>query len=161
MKTLLLILMLTAGAASCQTIQEYESFIERWEGRRLTQYRDSEGNLTIGVGHLVTPEQKIVKKISNKTADLLLARDSVKALAIAKKLVPTFDSLPQNAKMVLVSLAFNLGEKGLGKFKKMLAAIGKEDFERAALELKDSKWWDQVGPDRKENHFRLLKSSKI
>jgi lysozyme len=45
----------------------------------------------------------------------------------------------------MINMAFNLGFAGMMKFKKMIAAIEKKDFEQAATEMLNSRWADQVG----------------
>jgi lysozyme len=45
----------------------------------------------------------------------------------------------------LVNMIFNLGAQGVKDFKKMCAAIYRGDWEKAAEEAKDSKWFNQVG----------------
>ena len=47
--------------------------------------------------------------------------------------------------MVLMDMAFNMGVPRLKKFKKMWAAIHKEDYETASKEMLDSRWSKQVG----------------
>jgi len=42
-------------------------------------------------------------------------------------------------------MAFNLGEGKLRKFKKMFAAIGRQDFDLASQEILKSKYAKQVG----------------
>ena len=42
-------------------------------------------------------------------------------------------------------MAYNLGVDGLLKFKKMWKALEKQDYQTAAEEMKDSKWYHQVG----------------
>jgi lysozyme len=42
-------------------------------------------------------------------------------------------------------MAFNLGRSRLGKFKKMIEAVNEGDYEKAAEEMIDSKWYHQVG----------------
>ena len=46
---------------------------------------------------------------------------------------------------VILNMAFNLGLTRLQKFKKMIAALRIRDYETAAIEMKDSKWYNQVG----------------
>lgn len=43
------------------------------------------------------------------------------------------------------NMAFNLGTGGVLKFKKMITALEKKDFDLAAKEMLDSKWAKQVG----------------
>ena len=47
--------------------------------------------------------------------------------------------------MVLVDMSFNLGKPKLMKFKKMIEALQRYDFETAADEMIDSAWYHQVG----------------
>jgi lysozyme len=46
---------------------------------------------------------------------------------------------------VITDMMFNLGYKGLSKFKNMLAALQSEDYVTAAREMLNSKWRTQVG----------------
>jgi GH24 family phage-related lysozyme (muramidase) len=41
---------------------------------------------------------------------------------------------------VIVQMLFNLGTRGVQKFKRFLDAIRAKDYKRAALEMLDSKW---------------------
>jgi lysozyme len=54
-------------------------------------------------------------------------------------------------------MRFNLGGTGFRKFKKMIAAINNNDFMTAALEMKNSKWFDQVGKRAKTLINMMLK----
>jgi GH24 family phage-related lysozyme (muramidase) len=58
---------------------------------------------------------------------------------------------------VLCDLCFNLGIKGLTKFKKFLQAVDDSDYEEAALELKKSKYFTQV-PNRAKRNIKLVLS---
>ena len=46
---------------------------------------------------------------------------------------------------VLINMAFNIGLSGLFKFKKTISAIKGGFYEKAAKEMLDSKWANQVG----------------
>ena len=48
-------------------------------------------------------------------------------------------------KAVIINMMFNLGKSRLRGFKKMIAAIQANDFELAADEMMDSRWYNQVG----------------
>lgn len=48
-------------------------------------------------------------------------------------------------KSVLIDMTYNMGWSTLSKFKKMLAAIARGDWEEAAAQMKDSSWYRQVG----------------
>ena len=157
MKTLLILACLTLNVSG-QVIQEYESFIKKSEGCKLTVYRDSRGFPMIGYGFRLPSD--FPKKISQKTANMLLARETVKALAGAKKIVPSFDSQPKNIKLVLVDLSYNLGASGLSKFVKMLDACNDREYGLMAVELQNSLWYDQVG-DRGPRNVKIVRNCGI
>ncbi len=66
------------------------------------------------------------------------------AIADAKSVVKSFDSLSDVRKRVVTDMVFNLGKTKFRKFAKMLAAIEDKKFDDAAKEMKDSKWCEQV-----------------
>ena len=63
----------------------------------------------------------------------------------------SFDRLPYAVQCVLVVMTFQLGYK-IGNFKLMKAALAKNppDFKKAAAEMKNSDWWKDSQPDRRE-----------
>ena len=46
---------------------------------------------------------------------------------------------------VLVEMIFNMGVANVLKFKHMLKALAEKDYKRAAEEMLDSRWAEQVG----------------
>lgn len=109
------------------------------EGRKKRLYTDSKGKVTIGIGRNLTD-----CGISDDEMALMFENDIKRAVAIAQSIVPSFDQLTEARKYVLCNMAFNLGP-GLRAFEKMLAAVNSEDWERAADEMRDSKWDPEVG----------------
>jgi lysozyme len=132
-------------AVNCFAAPDYYNFIKSSEGIKYSIYKDSRGNKTVGVGHLMLPTDKIKASYSEKEVRAFFDKDLGAALIIARKHFPNFDSLSDDAKEIVVSLAFNLGSGGLSKFKKFKAAIANKDFTRAAKELRESNWYSQVG----------------
>jgi lysozyme len=63
------------------------------------------------------------------------------------RLLPEFDELPTEVKLIFANMMFNLGASRLGGFKRMLAAVEKGDWSSAADEMVDSRWHRQV-PER-------------
>ena len=53
---------------------------------------------------------------------------------------------PEDIKRVLANMCFNLGITRLLKFKNFLAAMENNDWDKAAVEMLDSRWAIQVGP---------------
>lgn len=58
---------------------------------------------------------------------------------------PWFKNMPDQVQEVLVNMCYNLGINRLKLFKKALAAFSKRDWQAAAVEMKDSRWFGQVG----------------
>jgi len=70
-----------------------------------------------------------------------------------KILYEDFDDLPEEAQLMIANMMFNMGRPRLSKFKGMKAGVDARDWERAADEMVDSRWHDQV-PNRAK---RLVK----
>ena len=55
-----------------------------------------------------------------------------------------FDKLPQEAQRIIANMMFNLGRTRFCKFKNMIEAINKNQWQKAAQEMKNSLWYRQV-----------------
>ncbi len=110
------------------------------EGLRLKPYKDTVGELTIGVGRALHK-----KGLSKEEALYLLQNDIDEATALCRKHLPVFSRLNETRQRVLIDMAFNLGLGGLMGFKTMLAALERGDFEAASVAMLESKWAEQVG----------------
>ena len=126
------------------------------EGYKLTVYRCSAGYLTGGIGHNfdADPALKIMHrkvrfgdKLSPDEALALFDYDLKKVMRGLKTSLPFFELAPENIQAVLINMAFQLGINGLLRFKKMLAAINIGDYEKAAMEIEDSKYYTDT-PNR-------------
>ncbi len=140
---------------------EIKEWIEGWEGRRSRVYADTKGHPTIGVGfNLDRPDARGhiedlgldydqvragLVNLSNEQIDQLFDADVDRAIADARALVSNFDSMPEAKQKVVVDMVFNLGAKGFADFRNTINAIEQEDWQRAAREMKDSRWYGQVG----------------
>ena len=119
--------------------------LKRHEGLKLEKYKDSVGKATIGYGHLVKPGENLIK-ITKDEAESILNKDIEIAENIVNKLPEKIlNSLNPRRREVLVNMAFNLGKDKLRKFKKMFAAIERQDFDLASQEILKSKYAKQVG----------------
>jgi len=110
------------------------------EAMRLSPYRDTEGKLTIGVGHNLDD-----KPISSRAALLILDDDIDDAVADLDNAFPWWRDLDNTRQNVLAEMSFNLGISRLKGFMKMWAALKINDYKGAADEMLDSKWARQVG----------------
>lgn len=95
-----------------KTSQNGIDFLKRWEGVRKRVYLDSVRKPTVGVGHLILPQDglKVGDIISDAQVDAFLRQD----VRIAEKAVNDAKlSMTQNQFDALVSFTFNLGGGGL------------------------------------------------
>lgn len=151
------LLLLLALPASAMTLDDCGRFIETWEGRSLTPYRDPDGKgWVVGVGHY---SSKKPSALSHEQVKNLLRKDTAQALASAKRLVKTFDRQPDAVKQILVDMTFNLGEEGFGRFTNTIKACNSFDYKTMAVEMRDSKWYHQTGR-RAKNHVDTIKKIK-
>ena len=58
---------------------------------------------------------------------------------------PWFYELTEQVQEVLINMHFNMGMPTLRKFRNMLDAMERQEYSRAADEILDSNWADQVG----------------
>jgi lysozyme len=114
-------------------------------------YTDTVGKISGGIGRNLTD-----RGFSDDEIDLMYANDIKLAEKDARSLVPGFDQLNDVRQEVVVNLSFNLGYTRLAGFKRFLSALNSSDFDDAAAELKDSKWYGQV----KERGVRLVKAMR-
>ena len=124
------------------------------ESLRLCQYKDSLGNATIGVGHLVLKNDNMPKCITTQEAISLLQKDYQYAKINVEKRYPWADG---DAKRVLINMSFQLGESRLSKFKKTLRYLEDENYYLAAGEILDSNLYKQT-PRRLERHVSRILS---
>jgi lysozyme len=140
-------------------IDEVSPLTSEFEGFREKPYRDSRGFLTVGFGtNLDNPgSAKLAERVGldlnrirksglTKTEAQTLLNAGLKiAVSDARKFAPNFDTLPRDAQHVLVDMSYNLGGPTLGEFKKLRAALARNDFDSAAREMTDSLWFNQTG----------------
>lgn len=129
-------------------IARARELIKRHEGLRLKPYRCPAGKLTIGYGRNLEDVG-----ISEEEAEVLLQNDLRRAVETAARCAAEhgvlFETLPEDAKVVLTDMAFNLGFR-LSGFRRMFAALKRGDYEEAAREMLDSLWARQVGERARE-----------
>ena len=125
------------------------------EGIRLEPYICPAGYKTIGIGrnletNPLTAEEKRVcgdyeHGITKQAAFYLLRNDIKRVTKECMKSIPFFSVLDNERQYALVDMCFNLGIKGLLKFKNMLRAMGAGYWEEASRECLNSKYAKDVG----------------
>ena len=87
----------------------------------------------------------------------VFALDIAVTLEDCKRLYADFDDLPEEAQLVIANMCFNLGYPRLSKFKGMKAGVDARDWQRAADEMVDSRWHDQV-PNRAKRLVKRMRA---
>jgi lysozyme len=133
-------------------IDQLREELEADEGNVKSVYLCSEKKLTVGIGHLCRegePEydMEVGTPISDERVAELFEKDVGWTIKDCYKLIPDFDMLPEEVRLIFANMMFNLGMKNLGLFKRFFAAIEDRDWQKAADEMYDSKWRRQV-PNR-------------
>jgi lysozyme len=112
----------------------------RHEGLRLKPYRDTAGDLTIGVGRNLDGAG-----IDRAEAMMLLKNDIAEARAAMDQRWPWWRKLDSVRGDVMTELTFNLGADGFAAFKTVLSLLQTAAFGAAADDLLATKWASQVG----------------
>ena len=113
-------------------------------------YNDHLGYATFGIGHLVLesdPEngQEIGTPVSADRIIEAFEQDVKTVLSDCAILYSDFDELPEEAQQVIANMMFNLGRPRLSAFKGMKAGVDARDWNEAADQMVDSRWYRQVG----------------
>ena len=127
-------------------LERLEEQVKQHEGYREILYKDTLNKSTIGYGHLCRPEEKWIegKRYPRKQLIKVFKYDLQKAIDGAGRLIGDVD-LPDEAKMVICNMIFQMGTNGVSKFVKFLDNIKNKRFSEAADEMIDSKWFRQTG----------------
>ena len=123
--------------------------IEADEGCKYEIYLDHLGLPTFGIGHLVTESdeeynQPVGTTITADRVAECFNKDVGTVLEDCERLYPDFDSLPEEVQQIIANMMFNMGYPRLSKFKGMKAGVDARDWQQAADEMVDSKWYHQV-----------------
>jgi len=114
------------------------------EGRRNKQYKDVLGNDTIGIGHLVRPQDRELIKdgmVSDDQINKWFVEDIQEVYdSLTKSLLTAkwFTNLSIKRKAVIMGMVFNLGFPGFCRFIKLIAALNNGNFKNASIEILNS-----------------------
>ena len=123
--------------------------IKKNEGFVGTSYKDTLGFDTIGYGTKLP--------LSEEEAEVLLSlrlRDKIKEL---EKREPFINELPLEKQEIIVEMCYQMGVSGVLKFKRMWSALKEFDYERASVEMLDSKWAKQTFTRAYELSKKMMK----
>jgi lysozyme len=132
------------------------------EGFKYEVYLDHLGYPTMGVGHLITEKDEehgkpVGTPISEDRIRGCLDNDIKIVCEELDMKEPWWRTLNDNRQRVIANMCFNLGHPRLSGFKKFIQAMQVSDWERAAVEMMDSKWSGQVGDRAVRLRDRVLR----
>lgn len=127
-----------------------EQMIANDEGYRAEIYRCSAGKLTIGYG------TNLSAGLPEDEALVLMRYHLAKLDAQMHRIWPWYGGLSGRRKTALLSMAYQMGLDGLAGFRRMLTAIGRQDWPEAHRQALDSKWARSDSPRRAGRISKLL-----
>ncbi|QDP56855.1 MAG: putative endolysin [Prokaryotic dsDNA virus sp.] len=128
--------------------------IKESEGFRSSVYDDSLGIPTIGYGFAIKDLH-----LTRDDCDKILERKVAELKIRVHNKFPFIITLPESIQDVVIECCYQLGVTGFSKFKKTLAYLEAHEFEKAALEMLDSKWAKQT-PNRAKKLSDIVKYAK-
>ena len=136
--------------------------LKEFEWKTNEVYKDSLGYYTVGIGHKITGYEipqipKIVgHKITDKQLENLFIKDIDNAIKVANNIFPNYSVHPNDVKVFMVLMGFNLGYR-LKSFKRANKALIEFNYGTARLEYLNSIWVTQVHSYRAIKTTNLLK----
>ena len=152
--------------------------LKGFEGWRPNAYIDTKGFITIGyglnLGRLVLPagvrhqdcDIRPVHGITPQIGEALLLREAMAAVEDLHEALPWVAELDEVRHRVLADMAFNMGmgtpggEHGLLSFVNTLKAIKERRWLDAAIGMRHSGWYRDVGPSRAEPLIRMMETGE-
>ena len=140
------------------------------EGLRLMPYRDTKGQLTIGIGRCIETHPFSQKELSfcgdwqhgitANAAYQLCRNDIEECKSQLNTLGLWYHKLDDNRKYALLDMCFQMGFDGLKGFKKMLKHLENKDWQGAYYECLNSKYAKKDTPTRAKRIAIALKTGR-
>lgn len=134
------------------------------EGEKLKVYRDTEGFLTVGIGHKIIRgdleyQKAIGHPITKRRSTELFERDTKRTLEELDRRIPWLKTQPPEIIRAIANMAFQMGVAGVLKFHKMLEKIHDKNYEAAYTEGLRSIWARQT-PARARRVMTMIRNVK-
>lgn len=146
------------------------------EGYNNKLYKDTEGYWTIGIGQLITknPSKDVARdelnklmgrncdgQITQREAEELFNRSVDKArkgILANASLKPVYDVLDEIRRCALINMVFQMGVAGVAGFPKGMRLLKEKQWDKAAVELADSRWYKTQTPNRAKRVIATFKT---
>ena len=120
--------------------------VKKHEGFRDTVYRDTLNKRTGGFGHLCVEDHwEDGKKYDKKYLEDILEKDLQYAINQGEGMCQDL-KISDDAKFLIIEMIFQLGGRGISKFRKMWAALREDppNYFEAHVQMLDSRWSKQT-----------------
>ena len=130
-------------------IEKLREEIEYDEGYVEKIYLDHLGLPTFGIGHLITKSDEeygedVGTPVSDDRVKECFESDVKQVIKDCQILYDDFNDLPEEAQLIIANMMFNMGRPRLSKFKGMKRGVDARNWNQAADEMVDSRWYKQV-----------------
>ena len=130
-------------------LEKLREELEIDEGCKYEIYLDHLGYSTFGIGHLITEDDpeydwEVGTSIDTYRVHEAFKDDVQSVLTDCEKLYVQWEHLPEEAQRVIANMMFNMGRTRLSKFRGMKRGVDARDWNTAADEMVDSRWYHQV-----------------
>lgn len=130
-------------------LEQLRNEIEADEGCEYKIYKDHLGYPTFGIGHLIKETDPEYGKpegtpVSAERVAEAFQEDIDAVLVDCDRLYDDYEELPEEVKLIIANMMFNLGYPRLSAFKGMKAGVDARNWQQAADEMVDSRWYQQV-----------------
>ena len=133
------------------------------EGYASHIYKCPAGYNTVGIGHNIDANplpMDVLKLLFEKKVDeaieTLFNRDVLKVVAQLERYFPWWGTQPDNIRLFMIDFVFNVGIGTARKFKNTMKYLQREQYERAAEGLLNSRYARQV-PNRAKRNAELIR----
>ncbi len=135
------------------------AWIKGHESYKIAVYEDSEGYLTVGIGHKIA----VGDKMPEATLRSWFQADYASAKSDLAKFKRIFQpvSLGPVREAVLIGMFYQMGWSSVMGFRHMIEALEAGEWEKAADEILDSRWHNNHTPARAEEAAEMMRTGKI
>jgi len=140
------------------------------EGLRLTEYLDTKGYPTIGIGHKITPADRktfLATKngkmiLTSAQAEELFQKDIQIAIDGAKRWIgqENWDKLSVNRQAVCVGMVYQMGIGSVINFQQTRGHILAEEWEDVAQHFITTKWYQDT-PNRVKRMAKIMRTNTL
>jgi lysozyme len=131
-----------------------KKLLKREEGYVPHAYKDHLGYWTIGYGRLI--DERKGGGISREEGEFLLTNDIRKIEDALDEAVPWWREMTSARQAVLLSMAYQMGIRGVLGFRNTLRHMEAGDYDRAARGMMASKWARYDTPGRAARHAEIM-----